>query len=260
MLKVSAKDYIELGENIVDSRCTYELDDYFHKDQFGEKKLNLEGKKTLVADLFKWLEICTKLSLSVSAELIGSRIKKPPETVGEFDVLVDAVKAELKNKLFLFVPSHLAKYYDVYGSLQRGAAFPLATRELHSAGTCLAAGMYTASVFHSMRAAEIGVKAMATELGVKFSFPIELAEFGQVIGEIEPKINELKKPPRDAKKDADLKFYSEAASQFRHFNNGWRIRVAHARETYDEPQAITVYEHTVSFFETLATRLKEPRP
>jgi hypothetical protein len=59
-------------------------------------------------------------------------------------------------------------------------------------------------------------------------------------------------------KDADLHFLSEAAAQFRFFKSGWRIRVAHARATYAEPEAIEALDHVRSFFETLATRLKEP--
>jgi hypothetical protein len=45
--------------------------------------------------------------------------------------------------------------------------------------------------------------------------------------------------------------------QFRYFKDGWRIRVAHTRESYDEGQAKTALDHSVSFFATLAKRFKE---
>ena len=38
--------------------------------------------------------------------------------------------------------------------------------------------------------------------------------------------------------EADLHFLSEAAAQFRFFKSGWRVRVAHGRATYNEPEAI----------------------
>jgi hypothetical protein len=59
-------------------------------------------------------------------------------------------------------------------------------------------------------------------------------------------------------KDEILPFYSQAAVQFRYFKDAWRIRVAHARETYEEPAATRVFNHTLEFFETLSTRLQEP--
>jgi hypothetical protein len=37
------------------------------------------------------------------------------------------------------------------------------------------------------------------------------------------------------------------------------VRVAHARETYDESQAIKVFTHTLEFFDTVSVRLKEPK-
>jgi hypothetical protein len=55
-----------------------------------------------------------------------------------------------------------------------------------------------------------------------------------------------------AYKDADLLFFNEAADQFSFFKDGWRIRVAHARATYTEPQAKEAIDHVRSFSETLA--------
>jgi hypothetical protein len=109
-----------------------------------------------------------------------------------------------------------------------------------------------------MRAAEIGVRALGTELGVTFSFGIELAEWHNIPDQVESKIRDLKNLPRSPQKDADLEFYSQAAAQFRYFKDGWRVRVAHARATYDEEQAREVVDHVRSFFETIAKRLKEP--
>jgi hypothetical protein len=69
----------------------------------------------------------------------------------------------------------------------------------------------------------------------------------------------MKMLSRDMKRDEDLKFYSDAASQFRSFNSAWRIRIAHAISTSDEEEAIKVLDHVVDFFVTLATRLREKK-
>jgi hypothetical protein len=210
-------------------------------------------------DLKELAAVCEQLSLKVSTALVNRRVTELPASEGEFNLLLEAVKEELKNRLMLFVPPHLAGYYNRSSMLTPSAktAFPTPFKELMAAGNAVALGLPTASVFQSMRAAEIGVRCMATALGVVFSFPIEFAEWGRVVAEIEPKIEAIKQQPRSTSRDADLTFYSEAASQFRYFNDGWRIRVSHARVTYEESQAIRLLRHTREFFETLAARLKE---
>jgi hypothetical protein len=52
-----------------------------------------------------------------------------------------------------------------------------------------------------------------------------------VIDRIEAKIREREKAlKRGQEKDATLKFYSQAAVQFRYFKDAWRNHVAHLRE------------------------------
>jgi HEPN domain-containing protein len=138
-------------------------------------------------------------------------------------------------------------------------AFPSASEELVAAGNGLTASLYTACVFHSMRAAEIGLRALGNELGVSFpDKPIELAEWANILDQAESKIVAMKALPRGTEKDEQLHFYSQAALQFRYFKDAWRVRVSHARENYEEAAAIRVFNHTMEFFETLATRLYEP--
>jgi hypothetical protein len=54
-----------------------------------------------------------KIGLSTSIELLKGRENDPPQTTREWEILVSAVRAELKTDLFLFVPSHRAKYYEL---------------------------------------------------------------------------------------------------------------------------------------------------
>jgi hypothetical protein len=67
----------------------------------------------------------------------------------------------------------------------------------------------------------------------------------------------MKALPRGTHKDEEVNFYAKAAVQFRYFKDAWRVRVAHARDTYEEAPAVKVFNHTLEFFETLATRLKK---
>ena len=247
MIKVSGWEYLRLGGQMgILSRVIS-----------GDAQLEIDPAAAIRASLETLLEECQKVSLPVSCALIRGRLPKPPTTLGEINILMEAVRAELQTQLFLFIPAHRAKYYELTLPSTVTVAFPTAAQELVLSGNAIAAGFPTASVFHAMRAAETGIHVMARALGVTFSFPIELAEWGKIVAELEPKINELKGGARSTARDEDLRFYSEAAAQFRYFNNGWRIRVSHSRATYEEPQAISLFDHTCDFFQTLATRLRE---
>ena len=252
MLKVHALEFFKLGE----SSSTTRSDVFFgdgRGDLYDHQKEQVKEAIVALSDLSK------KIGLTTSLTLLKARENNLPKTRREWELLVDAVRAELENNLFLFVPQHRAKYYELTLPSTVTAAFPTASKEMAAAGNSLAVGLYTACVFHSMRAAEIGLRVLGKELDVSFpDKPLELAEWQNILDQADSKVVAMKALPRGTHKDAELNFYSQAAVQFRYFKDGWRVRVAHARETYEESPALKVFNHTLEFFETLATRLKEP--
>jgi hypothetical protein len=82
-----------------------------------------------------------------------------------------------------------------------------------------------------------------------------LTEWGVIQGGIDKEIKDIGQQKRTTQRADDQEFYSEAAAQLRYFKDGWRLRAAHAREVFDEGQALTALDHTRAFFETIATRL-----
>jgi hypothetical protein len=85
------------------------------------------------------------------------------------DVLGSRIKDELDNLVFGYIPTDLAKYHrhkELFGPTV-AAKFPVANKEITDAGTCLAHGLNTAAVFHSMRAVEICAKTMVHNMGRK---------------------------------------------------------------------------------------------
>lgn len=89
--------------------------------------------------------------------------------------------------------------------------------------------------------------------------PIELADWAPIIEQCECKIKEKKGLQPKVLREDELNFYSQAATQFTYFKDGFRLRAAHARETFEEKKAIQIFTHTWEFFDTLSTRLKEPK-
>jgi hypothetical protein len=261
MFRIYGDKYIELGVLIANMRTVLHFtDDALVHGERNKSRITKDEQTDFKRTLKETIKICDDLDLSVH-HLISHAYDDLPQTSREFDLLIRAILGELKDRLFLYVPQHRAKYYERTLQDFVTEAFPLASNELVNAGNAFAVGLYTATVFHSMRAAEIGVRVLGKGLGVEFpDKPLELAEWQNILDQADSKIVDMKNLRRGTHKDEELKFYSQAAIQFRYFKDAWRVRVAHARETYEESAALKVFNHTLEFFETLATRLKEPKP
>ena len=258
MLSIRMVDYLRLAESIAEMQSVFAFTDAEPDDP--GRKLNEDEIDHLKSIMQKLLSIAEELDMPVSQKVIYLRQRDVPTTGRELRMLRDVVYSELQSKNFFFVPSSLAAYYDSENALSDKArnAFPRCFGEIRSSGNCLACGEWTASVFHAMRAAESGVRVMGRSLGVEFpDKPVDLAEWQQILDSADSKIKALGQRPKSVERDADQAFFSQAAAQFRYFKNGWRVRVAHARATYSENEALKIYEHVRDFFETLSTRLAE---
>jgi hypothetical protein len=86
-------------------------------------------------------------------------------------------------------------------------AFPSARTDIQEVGNCLAVDLNTAAVFHLMRVVECGLRALARHLKVKIKkVPLEYAEWGRIIQEIDAKVTKLRQGPRGPKKSAAVEF------------------------------------------------------
>lgn len=168
---------------------------------------------------------------------------------------------ELEDVVFGFIPADQAPYFDqkqLFGA-EVTARFPESEWEITEAGNCYAHGTYTACVFHLMRALEIALHVLAAELGVKFPASIELENWQNIIEKIESAIRKLENQPKGKQKSEDLKYYSEAAKEFRYFKDAWRNHVSHSRADYDVHEATRIMEHTRDFMKHLAFKKLEFR-
>lgn len=260
MLKDNAAAFIEMGEQITAARMLWSLKRT--KDAAGNFVLTDEGKERLGVALSRLLELARRLKLPTSMRLIGRRLgynNSLPRTLDEFLVIREVLQDELAGKLFLFVPTERAPYWekDDFLSDKAKAAFPKAGAELRGAGNAFAAALPEGSVFYSMRAVEHGLRALASDVGLTF----DVQNWQNIINEIEAKIEGWRKSGipgmTKAEKDERLQFLSEAAKEFAYFKDGWRNYAAHAKVPYSEHQALTVMNHVVDFTERLSGRLAE---
>jgi hypothetical protein len=145
-------------------------------------------------------------------------------------------------------------------------AFPSTLDDFEEAGNCLAAECNTGGVFHLMRVAEIGLRAVASDRNASFANkPIDQQEWGTIIGYLDGVIKDLRatpllKWPDPRIKDVQIRFYSEVVGELRGFNEAWRKHLSHARGEegiYDRDYATSILKHVTKFMQKLAEKISE---
>ena len=102
MLKVDALEFFRLGE-----RSSATRSDVFWRDG---RKLYDTDKEEVKNAIIALSDLCNKIGLTTSLNLLRGRVDDLPQSRREWELLVAAVRAELKTNLFPFVPQHRAKY------------------------------------------------------------------------------------------------------------------------------------------------------
>jgi len=256
MLRVFAQHYVSIGQALAQLSPLVR-----GVEVFPAQSLTAEQRQWVVQYLVTVQTHCDQLELPVSSQFLDHYIDLFSEaaTFPQVQSCVDNFEitfgAELKERLFLFVPPDHASLFEreaLFGN-EVNAAFPSASKDVRSAGTCLALGLSTACVFHSMRALEPALRSLAEAVSETFS----VEQWHVVINRIESKIEALRESSKSPQRDANLEFYSTAAKEFRYFKDAWRNHVMHARGTYDDADAIKILEHVGDFMRHLSERLRE---
>jgi hypothetical protein len=249
LLEVSALEYINVGISI------QEISENLAAHVAPDEPLDREAFAHVTASLSKIIDCCKQLNLTTSVNFLEHFIeayKKETPTYTQIRQDIQyfrmAFNAELGQRRVFFVPPERAGYYSA-NWLARGEkieplqpvfdAFPSTEDEFVEAGNCLAFERPTATVFHLMRALEVGLKAVAKALGVAY-----ISEWGRCIGDME------KVQPKSP-------FFTEAIAHLRSVKNAWRNPTMHIERRYSDREAETIFGAVQAFMLHLATKLAE---
>jgi hypothetical protein len=177
------------------------------------------------------------------------------------DGLIAALQREFAKISMLRVEASLAKFLDTDVILGEGVsrAFPTAAPDIKEAGNCLAADCNTAAVFHLMRVAEYGLRALARDRKIELprQGPIELSTWEEVIRELEKVEAAVTGYPRTEARESQLTFLHGAMLSLRAFKNAVRNPVMHTRESFDHHQALSILNHVKEFMNRLQQYVDE---
>jgi hypothetical protein len=180
-------------------------------------------------------------------------------------VLKEAVDDDIRAVQLYRYPPHkalaLLSINDDWAATIKAKAFPSARSEIDAGVDCYALEHNTACVFHMMRVAEHGLRALARSLRVSFpksGTPIEWAQWQDLIDQIR---SEGKKAadalPKGPKRDAARDFYSGAVHHFEGLKDKYRNAVMHLRASYDELDALRAITQVRDFMNGLSVKIGE---
>jgi hypothetical protein len=214
---------------------------------------------------------CSKLKMAASVhELWAFEIRlrtkdqiKTYDSLGTFiEALLTTMSHEFDALRFAYIHQQKWEFFEQDGLFGDDVSqkFPSAAPEIKSAGNCLAVDLNTAAIFHLMRATEVGLRALASELGVVTvgkNKPIEFAMWGEIISYIQSNMSSLVQGSSPQEKKEKSQFYNGVLLQCEALKELWRNPVSHSGRIYSDNEAIGVYTHVKEFFGCLATRVKE---
>jgi hypothetical protein len=185
---------------------------------------------------------------------------KGEEYKNEIRVLREALNHDFKECFFYHYPREKADMLlKVQSNWKRiWEAFPDAKLEAMAAYDCYALNHNTAGIFHIMRVAERGLRALAKERKVSLprNKPIDWATWQEIIKELSDEATKIGlKAAAGAAKDSALSFYSGAISDLNAFKDEYRNQVMHVRKDYDEYQALRALVKVQAFMEHISERM-----
>jgi hypothetical protein len=251
MFRLHLEHYIVLGQNI--EKCRE-----FMSGASAQHNGNPVPPMAAVAAVLGQLRSsCEAIELTASVATIDKAIKGNRITnFNNVELLIDSITSEMETRLFLRVPGDRAKYWQRNDLVSNDVAkvFPIAASEIREAGTAYACGLWPSSVFHSMRAAEKALVAIANELGIHLSGSEMWGNYCELI---EAHVAALaKKPKADPEKATKLAPLSEITADLRLFKDAWRNQNTHQVVPYSDGKALEILTAVCRVLEAAAIRVK----
>lgn len=206
-----------------------------------------------------------RLGLRVSAsqaqsvlDILEGKHPDPITSLRDYILMLrSSLSIELDSTVFLHVGSSEASYYrepldGVTEDVEN--RFSSALEDLREAARCYALGRSAASVFHAMRAAEVGLIALGKDLKVQAATD---KNWGVLLDQIESAAKSVGEASHGTSWRDSRQWYAEASAHLRNFKDAWRNDIMHVHGNYNQSRALQILTASRAFMCQIATRLQE---
>ncbi len=231
-------------------------------NQDATEPLTQQRKKILLKHFVRLTKECEECSLEGSADQfarIAREIRTGAswnKTRSHFAEAMNRIEDECKRRTVFFIePGHAryfanAQFFDSSDPSKPkvSTAFPAVAEDIAESGKCLACGRSTACVMHLGRVMEVGLKALASELGIG-----QQNDWGRYLKSIDDFLKDRFKTA--GARSADEQFFAAAWDTFDAVRRAWRNPTMHVDKTYTVEHAEEILVAVRSFMRQLAVKL-----
>lgn len=223
---------------------------------------NQKGVLSLASTLCSMLELEGGMDRVRRFQTVLASRTSHAECYSEWKALREAIESEIERRYFYYIPkdraaSVLSMTADWAPVLK---AFPSARKDIGCGLKCFAFDETTASVFHMMRVAEQGLRAVAKERRVSLNKdkPIDVAQWGELTTRLRAAVDKVSNwKAKDAAKKPALTFYAGVHADVVFFKDRYRNVVSHSLSHFDEDEADTVIRRVREFMTNVSSRTDE---
>jgi len=176
---------------------------------------------------------------------------------------IHEIRSRLADELglikLLVLDGAQAKFYETGESSFGGevlARFPSISYEIDESAKCLSLDRSTASAFHSIRALEAAIRAMARCLGIPDPTRASDRNWGATLKKVSAEI-EVRWPGSSNRMSGDGEFFDNAYAALAAMQNPYRNATMHLDQKYTPEEAKHIFELVGGFMRKLSSRMDE---
>lgn len=186
-----------------------------------------------------------------------------PLTVAKLTVMLGDIESRFADevsfcRLYLLSPERtpLLEPPEVLLGAAAAATFPSCLYDIEEAAKSIAVGRSTAAVFHSMRAMEVGIRALAKRIGI--ADPTKPAErnWGFMLRAIKEKID-ADYPSSSRTKGTEGAFFEGLYATLDAVKNPLRNATMHVENVYTEEEAYQILRNVAGFIQCMTQKFDE---
>ena len=204
---------------------------------------------------------CPVSSMAVN-DAIGLLSGNGKFTYFQYGQMAASISNTLRNELtlqhvYVLDPSRVAYYKAefLFGE-DVSKKFPSITADIEAAGKCYACDQTTASVFHSIRCLEAGIRAIARCLAVPDPTRGADRNWSNISKGIRDKM-ESKWPQKTGRINGDAEIFDQLYGALAAMQNPYRNATMHLDSIYTAPDAIHLFEVVKGLMVRIAFRMDE---
>jgi hypothetical protein len=177
---------------------------------------------------------------------------------GEVTELVRHIRHDLQSCSIWPIARNRVWSFSLALNDKAAAAFPSAGNDIAEGGRCFGFARYSAAVFHMLRAADPGVRALARAANATAAAAHEGGDWAPLLALVDARVSVISTWPAGTAKAAALEFFQSALSEARGLHDASRkLANPSAAATLEEHQALHVCHATKDLLVRLSERLTE---